>query len=114
MEHHDQSLSEVQKQWHGSLKDYVIGFTLSLVLTAAAFYLVMVPRLTGGPLILTLVGLGLVQAIVQLRFFLHLGQEPKPRWETVVFFFMVSVLLIIVLGTLWIMYDLNNRVMGGM
>jgi cytochrome o ubiquinol oxidase operon protein cyoD len=51
---------------------------------------------------------------VQLRFFLHLGQEAKPRWETMIFYFMVLVLLIIALGSLWIMHDLEERVMSNM
>jgi cytochrome o ubiquinol oxidase operon protein cyoD len=29
---------------------------------------------------------------------MHLGQEAKPRWESVVFYFMVLVLLIVALG----------------
>ena len=34
---------------------------------------------------LRIVALALLQAIVQLLFFLHVGQEAKPRWETLVF-----------------------------
>ena len=55
-----------------------------------------------------------MQAIVQLIFFLHIGQEAKPHWETVVFCFTVLVLLIIVIGSLWIMYDLDYRLMPRM
>jgi cytochrome o ubiquinol oxidase operon protein cyoD len=47
-------------------------------------------------------------------FFLHLGKEAKPKWESVTLYSTVATLLIIVIGTLWIMYDLNNRVMPGM
>lgn len=65
----------------------------------------------GQPLIYTVIALALVQAIVQLLFFLHVGQEAKPRWETVVFYFMVVILFIIAAGSLWIMNDLNDRVM---
>jgi len=49
-----------------------------------------------------------------LHFFLHVGEEAKPRWEIISFYFMVVVLFIVVLGTLWIMFDLNTRVMSGM
>jgi cytochrome o ubiquinol oxidase operon protein cyoD len=111
---HEETLKEAQKEWHGSKKAYVIGFSASLILTIIAFLLVYLNGLTGYPIILTLSGLALTQAIVQLLFFLHLGREAKPRWETMIFLFMVLVLLIIVLGTLWIMYDLNNRMMPGM
>lgn len=112
--HEELSLKEIQKEWHGTYKAYLIGFIASLLLTAASFYIVL-DRLFSGPiLVYAILGLGFIQAVVQLLFFLHLGQEAKPRWETVVFLFMVMVLLIIVLGSLWIMYDLNDRVMAGM
>lgn len=108
------SLKEMQKEWHGSLKSYVIGFFSSLTLTGISFFLVTMKVLSGQYLIYTLVGLAITQAIVQLLFFLHLGQEPKPRWETLIFCFMVLILLIITLGSLWIMNDLNERMMSGM
>lgn len=108
---HDLTLNEIKKEWHGTLKNYIIGFILSLVLTCLSFSLVLFKILQGKPLVYTLVILALFQAIVQLLFFLHLGKEEKPRWETVVFYFMVLVLLIIAVGSLWIMQDLNDRVM---
>lgn len=108
------SLSEIQKEYHGTWKAYYIGFIASLFLTALSFSLAITGLFSGHVLIYTLIFLALVQAVVQLRFFLHLGQEPKPRWETMIFYFMVLVLLIIALGSLWIMHDLNDRVMSQM
>lgn len=89
----------------------MIGFIASILLTSASFYLVYAKSLQGTGLIFAIVFLALVQAVFQLLFFLHVGQEDKPRWETLVFYFMVSILLIIVIGSLWIMFDLNDRVM---
>jgi cytochrome o ubiquinol oxidase operon protein cyoD len=110
----DLSLKEIQNEWHGTVKSYAIGLAASLLLTGASFFLVITKVITGQPLIHTIVSLALLQAIFQLRFFLHVGQEPKPRWETVIFIFMVVILLIIAIGSLWIMYNLNDRVMSGM
>jgi len=110
----DLSLKETQKEWHGTLKSYVIGFVASILLTAVSFFIVMTRALSGPILIFIIIGLALAQAIVQLLFFLHVGQEAKPRWETVVFYFMVMVLLIIAGGSLWIMYDLDDRLMSNM
>lgn len=109
--HDELSLKEIQKEWHGTLRAYVIGFFASLLLTGASFFIVASKTLSGQPLIYTIIALALVQAIVQLLFFLHVGQEAKPRWETVVFYFMVVILFIIAAGSLWIMHDLNDRVM---
>lgn len=108
---HDLNLKEVQKEWHGSLKAYLIGFTASILLTLTSFFLVISKHLTGWPLLYTLTALALVQAVFQLLYFLHVGQEPKPRWETMVFLFMLVILLVISIGSLVIMFDLNNRMM---
>ena len=111
---HDLSLKETQKEWHGTLKAYVIGFISSLFLTAVSFLIVMTRLFSGKTLLFTIVGLALIQAVFQLLFFLHLGQEAKPRWETSIFYFMVMVLFIVAGGSLWIMYNLNDRVMSNM
>lgn len=110
----DPSLKEIQKAWHGSLKAYLIGFISSLFLTILSFSLVGTHFLSGQSLVYSLIFLALLQAVCQLIFFLHLGQEEKPRWETLVFGFMLLILLIIVIGSLWIMHDLHQRGMQKM
>ena len=111
---HELSLKEIQKEWHGTYLSYFIGFLASLVLTAASFLLVISKIVIGPVLIYAIIALALIQAIVQLIFFLHVGQETRPKWETLVFSFMVLVLIIIAAGSLWIMIDLNDRVMSNM
>lgn len=86
---------------------YLIGFGLSVALTLLAYVLVVEDVLPKTALIVTIVGLAIVQLFVQLYFFLHLGHETKPRWKLVVFGFMAMVLLILVIGSLWIMYSLD-------
>lgn len=108
------SLKEIQKEWHGTWKSYIIGFSSSILLSILSFVLVATKILSSTYLPLMLVGLALFQAVLQLLFFLHVGQEAKPRWESLIFYFMVLVLLIIAIGSLWIMFDLNGRLMGGM
>lgn len=111
---HELSLQEIKKEWHGSLKAYIIGFAASLLLTGVSFLLVIFKVLSDRHLIYSIVGLAVTQAILQLLFFLHLGQEGKPKWETFVFAFMVLVLLIVAGGSLWIMSDLDSRMMHDM
>ena len=107
-----ENLKETLKQWYGTLQGYWFGFGSSLLLTLSSFFLVYfhfdIPEST---LIATLIGLAVVQAAAQLIFFLHVGEEPHPRWESLIFAFMVLMLLIVVLGSLWIMYNLDYRVM---
>lgn len=108
------SLKETQKEWLGTFTAYAIGLVLCLTLTFISFGLAYFKPFEYRELRVILVCLALIQAAVQLIFFLHLGQEPKPRWETVTFIFMAAVLVITVLGSLWIMYDLEERVMSTM
>ena len=107
-------LKEIQNEWHGTLKAYAIGFISSILLTALSFFLVITKFLSGHLLIYSIIGLALIQALIQLLFFLHVGQEAKPRWETIAFGFMVMVLLIVIIGSLWIMNDLDDRMMTDM
>lgn len=112
--HSEESLTQIKKEYHGTLKSYAIGFIASLVLTGASFLLVIAKVFSGQALVYAIIGLALVQAVCQLLFFLHVGKEAKPRWETVAFYFMLVVILIVVIGSLWIMYDLDDRVMSNM
>lgn len=95
----------------GSVFPYVIGFVLSLLLTLSSYFLVTYQWLRGWNLIGTIALLGVIQMIVQLFFFLHIGEEKKPRWNLLSFLFMALVVVILVCGSLWIMYHLNTRVM---
>jgi cytochrome o ubiquinol oxidase subunit IV len=99
---------------HGSFKSYVFGFIWSIILTLVAYFLVTEHLLSGWNLIFTIVGLGVVQTLIQLLFFLHLGSEPKPRRYLLIFLFMALVLAILVGGSLWIMHNLDERVMSPM
>ncbi len=90
-----------------TLKKYTIGFVLSLVLTLAAYIVVVRDYVTGTALLALLAGLALVQMIVQLVYFLHLNDEVKPRYRLLSFIFMAGVLAIVVIGSLWIMANLN-------
>lgn len=110
----DLSLKEIKKEWHGTYKSYFIGFILSLCLTCLSFLFVIAGWFSVTTIIYSIVALALVQAGIQLYYFLHLGQEASPKWESITFYFMLLILLIIALGSLWIMHDLDLRVMGNM
>jgi cytochrome o ubiquinol oxidase subunit IV len=99
-------------QQHGSLKSYTTGFVLSVIFTIIPYALVVRDIISGNVLVAALVGFAFVQLIIQLLFFLHLGRESKPRWNLMIFLFMLLVLLILVLGSLWIMNNLNYNMMS--
>lgn len=94
-------------------KAYIKGYGLSLLLTLAAY--VPVARHVNShhaiysdrSLLIAILILAIIQLVVQLVFFLHLGREDKPRWNLLVLGFAVLVVLIVVVGSLWIMSNLS-------
>lgn len=96
---------------HGSLKSYVIGFVLSIILTMLSYFSVVEEWFLGWYLILAIAFFAVTQALIQLFLFLHLASESKPRWNLMTFLFMVLIVGVIVLGSLWIMYNLDYRMM---
>lgn len=100
--------------WNVSFKPQFQGFVLSLLLTVAAYRIVTHHELTELTLLLTLFITGILQALVQLIFFLHLGLESKPHWNTITFAFTVLVILIVIGGSVWIMNNLSYNLMPNM
>jgi cytochrome o ubiquinol oxidase operon protein cyoD len=97
---------------HLSLGKYVGGFFASLVLTVTAYVLATRGTADKNVLVALLAGLAIVQFLVQMVFFLHVGEERKPRWKLMVMWLMLAVVLILVGGSIWIMNNLNYRMMA--
>jgi cytochrome o ubiquinol oxidase operon protein cyoD len=58
-------------------------------------------------LIICVVSLAVVQLLIQLFFFLHLGHESKPRLNLITLLVAVLVIGMVVGGSVWIMHNLN-------
>jgi cytochrome o ubiquinol oxidase subunit IV len=99
---------------HGTHISYIIGFVLSVTLTLTAYLIVDRHLLTGAALMAAIAALAVTQLLAQLVLFLHLGQEPRPRWNLTVTLFAGLVVLILVLGSLWIMNNLNYHMTSPM
>lgn len=85
-------------------KSYIIGFILCLILTLGAYFAVT----NHSPIALAIIMVvALLQFIAQLVFFLHLGQGTDGHWNLAIFFSTLSIIFIIVAGSLWIMAHLN-------
>jgi len=98
-----------QEKGRVTQKLYVVGFVASILLTLIAYFVVVKHLLAGWALIFAIISLGVIQALVQFVCFLHLGRESKPRWNLIVFLFMILIGVILVFGSLWIMYNLDYR-----
>jgi len=99
------------KAGHGTMTSYVIGFILSLVFTAIPYYLVVNKIMTGSALVATILTFAVLQMGVQIFFFLHLGRGPKPLYNVAFFVSTVGIILVVVLGSIFIMDHLNYNMM---
>lgn len=95
------------KKEHGTTQSYVIGFILSIIFTLIPYYLVVNQSVTGVSLQATILGFAVVQMLVQIFFFLHLGRGPKPFYNVVFFGSTVAIILIVVGGSVFIMNNLH-------
>lgn len=96
---------------HGTMKSYVVGFILSLVFTFIPYYLVVKQTITGGALLATILGFALLQMVIQVTFFLHLGRGPKPKWNLFFFVSTVGIILIVVGGSIMIINNLHYNML---
>ena len=95
----------------GSFKSYATGFILSIVLTAIAFAFVTSGDLSRSAALFGIVGAALVQILVHLHYFLHLDTSSAARWNILALLFTLWIMTLFVGGTIWIMYNLNYRMM---
>lgn len=95
-----------------TLKGYIIGFASSLVLTMIAYLLVRYGSLNKSVLVVVLSLLALIQFGVQLIYFLHVGREFTPRLKLMIMLFMFAIVFIIVGGSIWIMNNIDGRMMN--
>lgn len=86
-----------------SLKTYVTGFLLSIILTILPLIVVMYNLLESTATYIVLIAAAILQFIVQLIFFMHLREEDKPRYNLLALIFGLIILLTIVIGSIWIM-----------
>ena len=85
------------------------GFGASLIFTVAAFYIVLHPTLEMKTLILFI--LAILQFVTQSVCFLDVLGEKGPQWNLLVFLSTLSIVLIIVVFTIWVMNHLNYNMM---
>lgn len=93
-----------------TVRPYLIGLALALTLTAIPFVLVATGALSKATTLGVIIAAALTQILVHLRFYLHIGSS-TPRENLVALAFACVLIFIMIGGTLWIMFDLYNRMM---
>jgi len=96
---------------HASMRDYGIGFGLSVLLTAIPFALVMTGALSGALTAVVILSLAVVQIIVHMVYFLHMSPKAEGGWSMVALIFTIIVVFIMLAGSLWVMSHLHDNMM---
>ena len=92
---------------HTSYKSYFIGFFISIFLTLASYYIVTQKLLGEGNTYISIVTLAVVQLFIQIVYFLHINSEGRPRWNLISMIAAIIMVVIVVVGSVWVMYNMN-------
>jgi cytochrome o ubiquinol oxidase operon protein cyoD len=109
-DHHDDHAGATAG--HGSLKGYLTGFVLSVILTAIPFWLVMAHVLP-SPVYTALVVMvfAAAQIVVHMICFLHMNTKSEGGWTMLALIFTLVFVAVTLIGSLWVMYHLNANMM---
>ncbi|CAN7679721.1 cytochrome o ubiquinol oxidase subunit IV [Mesorhizobium sp. LjRoot246] len=100
---------------HGSLRGYLIGFVLSVILTAIPFWLVMTGAIDDKQATaIVVMAFAVVQIVVHMVFFLHMNTASEEGWSMLALIFTLILVVIVLTGSLWVMYHLNANMMPGL
>lgn len=94
------------------LSEYFTGFILAIVLTAGPFWIVATKDESMRSGMVLIAAFAVVQMAVHLRFFMHYMTKRVPVEATVALAMAVLMGSVIIGGAIWVMYDLNYRMMG--
>jgi cytochrome o ubiquinol oxidase subunit IV len=112
--HADHAAGHGHGSGHGSLRSYLIGFGLSVVLTAIPFWLVMSGVLDSRQATaFTIMVFAAAQMVVHMIFFLHMSARSENGWTMMALIFTLVIVVITLSGSLWVMYHLNVNMMPG-
>ena len=90
---------------------YTIGLALAVILTATSFWVANTSLLWAPGVPLGLTVLAIAQMGVHLVFFLHITTGPDNTNNVLALAFGVLIVFLVVVGSLWIMTNLNDNMM---
>jgi cytochrome o ubiquinol oxidase operon protein cyoD len=90
---------------------YTIGLALAVILTATSFWVANTSLLWAPGVSLGLVVLAIAQMGVHLVFFLHITTGPDNTNNVLALAFGILMVFLVVVGSLWIMTNLNDNMM---
>ena len=100
---------------HGTAQSYVTGFVLAVILTAIPFWLVLGKVFSNsGTTAMVVLGLAALQIVVHMVYFLHMNTKSEGGWTVLALIFTTMLVVIMLSGSIWVMYHLNSNMMPGM
>lgn len=97
---------------HSTFSGYMVGFVLSIILTAIPFWLVMAKVISDRPTAVLVLGLfAVAQILVHMVCFLHMNGKIEGGWTLLSTIFTVVFVAIAISGTLWVMFHMNANMM---
>lgn len=93
------------------VRGYQTGFFLAALLTFVPFLLVATGILSRLADLWVIGILGLVQIGVHIRYFLHVDLSPERRDELYLLIFSGSLLVVMIAGMLWVLFNMHTRMM---
>ncbi|MDT1063957.1 cytochrome o ubiquinol oxidase subunit IV [Paracoccus sp. CPCC 101403] len=100
---------------HGSFKSYMTGFVLAVILTVIPFGIVMGGGFDSRALTIAVVVLcAAAQVLVHMIYFLHMNSSSEEGWTLLSTIFTVMIVVIMLAGSLWVMFHLNTNMMPQM
>ncbi|HEY8050095.1 MAG TPA: cytochrome o ubiquinol oxidase subunit IV [Ramlibacter sp.] len=98
--------------YHATAKGYLIGFVLSVLLTAIPFWLVMGKLIPSAHATAAVIlAFAAVQMIVHMVYFLHLNAKVEGGWSMLATVFTLALVVILLSGSIWVMYHMNANMM---
>lgn len=93
------------------LRAYLRGFVLAALLTAVPFALEGSGGFPRTALLWVIGSFALLQIFVHVRYFLHVDLSPERREQLLLLSFSAALLVLMVAGMLWILYNMYVRMM---
>ncbi len=98
---------------HKKLSIYLFGVTSCVLLTVLAFWIVMSNFFSKTETFIFIYTAAVIQFLIQLICFLRLNTETaRARVNVMSIVFTLVILITIILGSLWIMWNLNYNMMN--
>lgn len=93
------------------LRSYVVGLVLAVMLSVVAFGCVAWSGIPRSSRLWIVAACAVVQIVVHFRYFLHIDLSKSKRDDLQLILFSFLIVVLMVAGTLWILWNLHARMM---